>query len=201
MSQSTSDERTVAKWSGFGGMRTRPFHVDGPWELQWNSAKGYFAVTLHRLSGDGPKDDLLANGMEGGSSSSYQPNDGDFYLEIEALQPWSARVVSVPGSSVPPSSKNENPLLPVEGDQSGLPPCDGPGADAEIKSLIENSPLARTMHISVLHVSSISSRQIKGGMTICRASVMTNGGEATYDFQYYRKDGDIYVIGQPVEEH
>ena len=180
-------------------MNTRPFHIDGPWELQWNTAKGYFSAKLHRTSGSGPKIELLANGMEPGSSSSYQPTGGDFYIEFGGMQPWSARVVSVPSTQASEHPTDaEEPLLSVVGDQSGLPACDGAGGAETIKHLVENSPLAQTMHISVIHVEKIVSRSIKDGMTICRASVLTNGGEAAYDFQYYRKQGDIYIYGKPI---
>ena len=197
--QTSIDDKVIVKWSGSGQMNTRPFHVDGPWELQWNTAKGYFSAQLHRISGSGPKLALLANGMEPGSSSSYQPTGGDFYIEFGGMQPWSARVVSVPSpQGAEHSTEAEEPLLSVAGDQSGLPPCDGADGAETIKRLVEKSPLAQTMHLSVIHVGKIVSRSIKDGMTICRASMMTNGGEAAYDFQYYRRDGDIYIYGKPV---
>ncbi len=197
---SDSKDKFVAKWSGSSEMRTRPFHVDGPWELQWNTARGYFSITLHRLSGRGPMQDLLANGIADGSSSSYQPSGGDFYIEFEAMQAWSARVVSIPASAISEAKEDEEPLIPVEGDQSGLPPCDGPGASDEIKQLVEKSPMGQMMHISVLNVGTIKSRKIKDGMAICNAPLMTNGGEMSYDFQYYRKDGNVYVYGRPTPD-
>lgn len=197
--ETSGEDKVIVKWSGSARMDTRPFHVDGPWELQWNTAKGYFSATLHRISGSGPKSALLANGMEPGSSSSYQPTGGDFYFEFGGMQPWSARVVSVPLPLGAERFKDaEEPLLNVMGDQSGLPACDGADGADTIKRLVEKSPLAQTMHLSVLHVQKITPRSIKGGMTICRASMMTNGGEAAYDFQYYRKDGDVYIYGKPI---
>lgn len=196
--QAANDEKVVMKWSGSATMQTRPFHVDGPWELQWSTDKGYFSATLHRTSGPGSKVELLANGMGGGSSSSYRPTGGDFYLEFGAMQRWSARVVSVPApDSIKTDPESEEPLLNVSGDQSGLPPCNGAGASDEIKNLIEHSPLGQTMHISVIHVGAITSRQIKDGMSICSAPLMTNGGEISYDFQFYRKDGRIFIYGKP----
>lgn len=197
--ETSGEDKVIAKWSGSGQMSTRPFHVDGPWELQWNTAKGYFSATLHRMSGSGSKLALLANGMESGSSSSYQPAGGDFYIEFSGMQPWSARVVSVPSpQTAEHPTEAEEPLLNVAGDQSGLPTCDGVDGAETIKHLVESSPLAQTMHLSVIHVGKIVKRSIKDGMTICRASMLTNGGEAAYDFQYYRKDGGIYIYGKPV---
>jgi len=90
------------------------------------------------------------------------------------------------------------PLLEVTGDQSGLPACDKGDAAGSVKSLVENSPMGQTMHIAVLRVGKITSRQIKEGMSICTTSMMTNGGEMSFQFQYYRKDGDVYVYGKPV---
>lgn len=124
-----SSETIVSSWHGSSNMQTRPFHVDGPWELQWHNAQGLFTVTLHRLDGSQSKDLLVANGVVADSSSSYQPEGGDFYLEIEAVAPWYIQAVLVPSTSGSASSANdpttlEGPLLPVEGDQSGLPPCD-----------------------------------------------------------------------------
>ena len=192
------DKGVVAKWAGSSNMRTRPFHVDGPWELQWTTGKGLFAVTLHRLGGEGAESDLLTNGLAAASSRSFQPTGGDFYLEVDAMQAWTARVVALPGSIVPPASPpTQEPLLAVEGDQSGLPPCDGPGVDETLRSLIENSPMGKTMHISVLHVGPISSRPIRDGMAICKSTVLTNGGEMTYEFQFYRTDGGEFVFGKP----
>jgi hypothetical protein len=169
-------EKVVTKWSGSSNMQTRPFHVDGPWELQWNTAKGYFSATLHRTSGHGPTAVLLANGTESGSSSSYQPVGGDFYVEFGAMQPWSARVVALPA---PASSKDEptseEPLLNVSGDQSGIPPCNGPGASDEIKKLVENSPLGQMTHLSVIHVGDISSRpRLYQRARSCHFALITN---------------------------
>jgi hypothetical protein len=193
-----SDDKVIVKWSGSSQMQTRPFRVDGPWELQWDTAAGYFSATLHRTSGPGAKLALLANGAEGGSSSSYQPTGRDFYIEFQAMQRWSARVVSVlgpEGGHAPTAS--EEPLLPVSGDQSDLPACDGPNGSNEIKKLVENSPFGQMMRISVLHVGRIVSKPIRDSMSVCTAPLMTNGGEMLYDFQFYRKDGEVYIFGKP----
>ena len=110
-------------------------------------------------------------------------------------------MVSIPkkaGSTA--ESPDQEPLLDVSGDQSGLPPCDGENGKDEIKKLLESSPLGQTQHISVLHASDISIRPIRDAMAICTASMTTNGGELTYDFQYYRKDGEVFVFGKPHEQ-
>jgi hypothetical protein len=196
-----SEDKVVMKWNSSTQMQTRPFHVDGPWELQWTTAQGYFSATLHRMSGPGPKAALLANGMEAGGSSSYQPTGGDFYVEFGAMQPWTARVVTVAGPDAANAPRaDQEPLLNVSGDQSNLPPCNEADAPDRFKKLVENSPLGQTIHIAVLHVGTITSRPIRDGMAICAVEMMTNGGEMSYDFQFYRKDGDVYIYGKPHEE-
>jgi len=198
LSQIVADEKVIVKWNGSSQMQTRPFRVEGPWELQWTAQKGYFSAILHRISGRGPEMAILANGMEGGSSSSYQPTGGEFYIEFGAMQSWNARAVSVPSTdNMKAQPIDEEPLLEVSGDQSGLPACDGQGASGQIKKLIEESSYGQTMHISVIHVGAISRKSIKDSMTICTAQMVTNGGETSYDFQFYRKDDNIYIYGKP----
>ncbi len=194
-----ANDKVIARWSGSGDMTTRPFHVDGPWELQWDTAKGYFSATLHRKTGQ--EIATLANGMEAGSSSSYQPSGGDFYIEFGGMQTWNAKVVAVPtGPTTETSPDDQEPLLDVSGDQTGLPACNGDDAAISIKRIVEHSPMGQTMHLSVIHVGKIAIRQIRDGMSICTAPLKTNGGEMSYEFQYYREDGDIYIYGKPVAE-
>lgn len=97
--QPRSRETVVARWNGSSTLQTRPFHVDGPWELQWTTEGGYFGATLHDAGGDGER--TLANGTTAGSSSSYQPKGGDFYLEVMGSRPWSVTVVSLPAPGMP----------------------------------------------------------------------------------------------------
>jgi len=37
---------------------TRPFHVDGPWELQWTTSGGLFSIYLIKVGSD--KQQLIA---------------------------------------------------------------------------------------------------------------------------------------------
>lgn len=108
------DEKIIVKFAGSSQNRTRPFHIDRPWELQWNTQKEYFSTILHRMGGDEAETEVLANGMEAGSSSSFQPKGGDFYIDFGAMQPWSARVVALPKNIVPEKPiKEESSLLAV----------------------------------------------------------------------------------------
>jgi hypothetical protein len=67
---------SIAHWSGIGMMTTRPFRVEGPWELQWTVGEtGFFSVDLHKVGG---REKSIALQSEAGSSSSYVPEGGDF---------------------------------------------------------------------------------------------------------------------------
>ena len=200
----TSDQ-VIVSWHGTGNMQTRPFHVDSPWELQWRNEKGLFSVTLHPAGGSSSRDILVANGAEAGSSSAYQPTAGDFYLEIEADEPWTMRAVLVPptqGASVTPTKAPglEKSLIPVDGDQSGLPACDGPDASDTVKHLVEKSASGQTFHIEVLHVGAPQSIPVEGGGSVCTVTLITNAGELTYGYQIYRKDGEVYVFGKTLDK-
>jgi hypothetical protein len=194
----------LATWRGRGSLRTRPFHVEGPWELQWASAKGLFAVTLHRMSGEGPKSTVLANGIDGARGSAFLPSGGDFYVQVEAMQAWSAKAVpvdeSAPHAAAADGSPGEEPLVAVSGDQSGLPPCNSVAGRTALRQAIEDSPLARTLRITVQSIGDIATRPVRDGMTICRANVVMKAEEGAYDFQYVRRDGQIAVIGQPARQ-
>ena len=84
----------VAHWAGSATMTTRPFHVDGPWEVRWRS-DGAFTVLLHPV-GSAPAT-VVAQARDHGASSAYQPQAGDFYLEVDASGPWTVDVVQVAG--------------------------------------------------------------------------------------------------------
>lgn len=102
--QPASGDKPLMSWSGSGRMQTRPFHIDGPWELQWTRASGYFSAVLHPAPGTDGTEKLLASGSNADKSTSYQPKGGDFYFEFDASQQWTARIVAVPNSTSPPAS-------------------------------------------------------------------------------------------------
>jgi hypothetical protein len=91
-----ADEPVIGQWKGTGLTTTRPFHAAGPWELQWE-ASGLFQVFLHRPGHDesGEMPDIIANQVQGSKGSAYVDHGGDFYLQISALAPWTARAVLV----------------------------------------------------------------------------------------------------------
>jgi hypothetical protein len=92
------DDAPVAHWAGASTMITRPFHVDGAWELQWTS-DGPFKATLHQLSPESAKPVAHANGAA--ASSAFEPAGGDYYLEIASTDRWTAAVVRVTPATKP----------------------------------------------------------------------------------------------------
>jgi hypothetical protein len=85
-------EHVLAEWTGSAMMTTRPFHVEGPWELQWTNTSGYFSVHLVKIGGES---ELVARQSDAGNSSSYVPNGGDYYLKVSATSSWEIRAVSL----------------------------------------------------------------------------------------------------------
>jgi hypothetical protein len=88
-------ETVVSQWNGTATMITRPFHVDGSWELQWKS-QGFFVAELHEV-GSGEAS-VIANASGPAASSAYEPNGGDYYIEFTSTDPWAATVVNLPAS-------------------------------------------------------------------------------------------------------
>jgi hypothetical protein len=82
----------LAQWTGNSMMTTRPFHVEGPFEIQWTAASGYFSIHLARVGG---REELIANQVAPSDSSSYVPNPGDYYLKITSSAPWGIKIVPV----------------------------------------------------------------------------------------------------------
>jgi membrane-associated protease RseP (regulator of RpoE activity) len=87
----------IDQWSGVSTLTTRPFHADGPWEIQWATSSGPFVIELAKPGG---KSDVIANQTHQASSSSVVPEGGDYYLKVIANSPWSIKLVSVPPAAV-----------------------------------------------------------------------------------------------------
>lgn len=95
----------LAQWTSNVMMTTRPFHTDGPYEIQWTASTGYFRIYLVKVGG---KDELIANQDEPGTSSSYVPEAGDYYLKVNADAIWTIKIVSLPTTA--PASTDVRPL-------------------------------------------------------------------------------------------
>ena len=87
------------KWTGSGTMTTRPFHMDGPWEIQWSfTAKPMmFQIMVYTKGESDQMPSIAANQLDGTPGSAYQPRGGDYYLTFNTFGGnWTACVVSVP---------------------------------------------------------------------------------------------------------
>ncbi len=90
------EDRVLYTWSGKGNQTTRPFRLDGAWELQWDSdTDGNFQVFLY--SDDGEMENIIANQLGVGSGSAYNPKPGRYYLSVNATGSgtWRMQIVSV----------------------------------------------------------------------------------------------------------
>jgi hypothetical protein len=110
-------------------MTTQPFHVDGAWELQWEATSAYGVVMFSARSYVAGKvngyDKLLANA--GGDANqpvirgtSYHEQGGDYYLSIQSLGEWHARVVGV-GRAVGINNAATTPAGPGTPAQNTVP--------------------------------------------------------------------------------
>ena len=95
-SQDAGEDLTVvvAEFSGKGMNTTRPFTLDGPWEVQWSSDE-FIQIFLSKADQDEVFPDVIANQIEAGSGSAYQPRGGSYYLKISAMGKWHIKVVAM----------------------------------------------------------------------------------------------------------
>ena len=115
-------EVVIADFSGKGLNTTRPFTVDGPWEVQWSS-DDFIQIFLEKA--EGGSGDILANQIEAGSGSSYQPQGGSYYLQISGMGTWHVKVVAIknPGTGASDGGGHtlEENMPPVEQAQAPQP--------------------------------------------------------------------------------
>lgn len=86
-----SGSSAVTTFSGSGGKNTRPFEVDGRWEIQWDAEGSIFQLYLY--SADGSLLGVPANQQGPGRGSSFQPRGGRYYLQVNAIGAWEIRIV------------------------------------------------------------------------------------------------------------
>jgi hypothetical protein len=77
-------------FKGSGKQSTRPFNIMNNWEIRWNDRGGTFSIELKTASG-GYKG-LVANQIQAGQGASYQPEAGEYYLEISGMGDWAVEV-------------------------------------------------------------------------------------------------------------
>ena len=92
-SKVTEKEISLVNLSGSGMTITRPFTVNGPWEIQWDVSGSFFAVTIYKA--DGSLFDIGGSQQGAGKGSSYQPKNGNYYLKIMAIGNWELKVVEI----------------------------------------------------------------------------------------------------------
>lgn len=79
--------QAAANFAGDGPSTTRPFSVEAPWRLHWESAAGAPRVKLHVLDAHGQTVRTLTSGSEAVLGAS-----GTFRLRVEAVQGWRVAV-------------------------------------------------------------------------------------------------------------
>jgi hypothetical protein len=195
-------QATIAHWSGLGGKTTPPFHVSGPWQLQWHSDGGAFFVDIRTPAGN--LVDSAGGGINNPTGDTYVPHGGDFLLHINTGTSWSVEILALPPpehDTVVPR-ENDTQRVPadlIESDDSiQVPPCDGPGVSDLLKKLIGQSPTAQALHVQVVDIGDVSSRKTMTGRLLCSATILTNGGQAQYDFQTFARHGQVFTDGIPV---
>ena len=90
----TADE-LIKEFEGNGIQNTRPFTVDGPWEVQWSSVgEGLLVILI--LTKDDTSLNVAASQDVPGRGASFQPKGGEYYLSIiGAGSSWTVRVVRI----------------------------------------------------------------------------------------------------------
>ncbi len=86
-------EDAIIQMSGSGIKNTRPFEVNGHWEIQWDAKGSFFAIGIY--SADGSLVGVAANQQGPGKGSSYQPKGGRYYLGINGIGDWRVHVIEV----------------------------------------------------------------------------------------------------------
>jgi hypothetical protein len=89
--QQNQSNGAIASFSGSGAKTTRPITADGSWELRWNAEGQIFQVYLY--SENGSMEGVLANQSGSGRGSSYHPQGGSYYFQVNAMGDWSMEVV------------------------------------------------------------------------------------------------------------
>lgn len=91
--QKKKSSDVIATFSGSGGKNTRPFSVPAGWEIQWDAKGDIFQLYLYKA--DGSMVGVPANQQGSGKGSSYQAKAGKYYLQVNALDKWSIKIVKL----------------------------------------------------------------------------------------------------------
>jgi len=89
-------EDPIAAYSGSGPGESAAFSTEGPWEIRWEFEGRLFQVSVH--STGGRPMGIAATQMDSGSGRSFQPQAGEYRLQVNASGEW--RVEIAPQRSV-----------------------------------------------------------------------------------------------------
>lgn len=94
--------KDVLSLKGNTARKTQPFTVTGAWQLEWNLKAGQYGVlSINVYDASGGLFDMAVLQMEPGPSSSYYPQGGTFYLDIDSANaPWEVKVIDLPDAAV-----------------------------------------------------------------------------------------------------
>ena len=88
---SVAQDVVVQTFSGSGGLNTRPFTVKDGWEIQWDAKGDIFQLYLYTSGGD--MEGVPANQQGSGKGASYQAKGGNYYLQVNALESWTIKII------------------------------------------------------------------------------------------------------------
>lgn len=96
LTEPASADTQVRRIEGAGSHTSRPFRVDGPWELKWSS-QSIMSIALRDVNGTHVGHYMST--MSGGTGSAYQPKGGVFYLEATGAGSWTLEVIAINGNT------------------------------------------------------------------------------------------------------
>jgi tetratricopeptide (TPR) repeat protein len=85
-----SESELLVKFEGDGALGTKPFDVEGPWEIVWKTEGDVFGVLLY----DKNSNEMIEVPVnsQGKSGASYQNKKGQFYLKVNAVGSWEVEI-------------------------------------------------------------------------------------------------------------
>lgn len=97
-------DQVIAEFTGNGTLNTRPFVVEGPWELRYE-ANATLIVFIRPDLPDGGGLAGTVTSPAGGTGASYQPVPGRYYLEVTGFGDWKITIVALTPEPPPPAGR------------------------------------------------------------------------------------------------
>lgn len=94
LASSALADQVIAEFSGSGTLNTRPFVVEGPWELQYETGDALY-VSILPDTPEGGRSVGTVSSPAAGAGASYQPMPGRFYLEVTGFGTWKITIVEL----------------------------------------------------------------------------------------------------------